>query len=344
MAAVPGGYYLVAADGGVFAFGPGAGYYGSMGGFHLNQPVVAMASTGSGYYLVASDGGIFAFGPGAPFYGSAGGTALNQPIVAMASTGSGYYLAASDGGVFAFGPGAPFYGSTGAQKLNEPVVGMAPAPSSATNGSVTLKVDEARSSVPADGASTVAVTASATSTASGQPLAGDVLTTSTSGSPAAACGSLSPSSAPQGSSGPVNFTYTASTTAGTCTLSVRESSMGLSVSLALTQEPVLVLTSSDNGAHASLQVGDIIEIQLSACESCGYHWGAISPAPNSAVLGYQGETTRNQSGGSGQVGGNVTEVFQFQAVGTGNTTVNLGYFPPGSATPSNTWSASFSVS
>ncbi len=33
------GYWEVAADGGVFAFGD-AGYYGSMGGQHLNQPVV----------------------------------------------------------------------------------------------------------------------------------------------------------------------------------------------------------------------------------------------------------------------------------------------------------------
>ena len=33
------GYWLVAADGGIFTFGD-AGFYGSMGGQHLNAPVV----------------------------------------------------------------------------------------------------------------------------------------------------------------------------------------------------------------------------------------------------------------------------------------------------------------
>ena len=74
MAATPdgGGYWLVASDGGVFAFGD-AGFYGSTGGTALNAPVVGHRRpppTATGYWLVASDGGIFAFGD-APFYGSA---------------------------------------------------------------------------------------------------------------------------------------------------------------------------------------------------------------------------------------------------------------------------------
>ena len=45
MAAAPDGrgYWLVAADGGIFAFGD-AGFYGSTGGIHLNQPIVGMAA------------------------------------------------------------------------------------------------------------------------------------------------------------------------------------------------------------------------------------------------------------------------------------------------------------
>jgi hypothetical protein len=120
------GYWLVARDGGVFAFG-GARFLGSMGGRHLNQPVVAMAATptGRGYWLVARDGGVFAFGD-ARFFGSMGGRHLNQPVVGMAATpkGAGYWLVARDGGVFAFGD-ARFFGSTGGRRLNEPVVGMA---------------------------------------------------------------------------------------------------------------------------------------------------------------------------------------------------------------------------
>ncbi len=121
----PGGYYEVASDGGIFAFGD-AQFCGSTGAIHLNQPIVGMSRTPDekGYWLVASDGGIFAFGD-APFYGSMGGHTLNRPVVGMASTpdGKGYWLVASDGGIFAFGD-AQFYGSTGSIHLNQPIVGM----------------------------------------------------------------------------------------------------------------------------------------------------------------------------------------------------------------------------
>jgi hypothetical protein len=122
-------YWLVASDGGVFAFG-GAGFYGSTGSMTLNKPVVGMAATAdsAGYWLVASDGGIFSFGD-AQFYGSTGAMALNKPIVGMAPTptGKGYWLVASDGGIFSFGA-ANFFGSMGGRPLNQPIVGMAAMP------------------------------------------------------------------------------------------------------------------------------------------------------------------------------------------------------------------------
>ena len=51
------GYWEVAADGGVFAFGD-AGFFGSLGGTHLGSPIVGIARTsdGSGYWEVAADG------------------------------------------------------------------------------------------------------------------------------------------------------------------------------------------------------------------------------------------------------------------------------------------------
>lgn len=71
MAADPttGGYWLDAADGGVFSFD--APFYGSTGSTRLNQPCVGMVSmpSGDGYRFVAADGGIFDFGS-AGFYGS----------------------------------------------------------------------------------------------------------------------------------------------------------------------------------------------------------------------------------------------------------------------------------
>ena len=119
------GYRLVAADGGVFAFGS-AGYHGSTGGMALDRPIVGMAPSpsGGGYWLVGSDGGIFAFGD-APFSGSMGGRPLSAPIVGMSRTytGDGYWLVAKDGGIFAFGD-APFLGSTGGRPLAAPIVGM----------------------------------------------------------------------------------------------------------------------------------------------------------------------------------------------------------------------------
>jgi hypothetical protein len=123
------GYWLSAADGGVFTYGD-AGFAGSAGALRLNAPIVGMAATpdGGGYWLVASDGGIFTYGD-AYFYGSTGAIRLNRPIVGMVATpdGGGYWLVASDGGIFTFGD-ATFYGSTGAMRLNRPVVGMAATP------------------------------------------------------------------------------------------------------------------------------------------------------------------------------------------------------------------------
>ena len=99
------GYWLVAADGGIFTFGD-ATFHGSTGGMRLNAPIVGMAATpdGGGYWLVAADGGIFTFGD-ATFHGSTGGIRLNAPIVGMAATpdGGGYWLVAADGGIFTFG-------------------------------------------------------------------------------------------------------------------------------------------------------------------------------------------------------------------------------------------------
>jgi hypothetical protein len=106
IAALPSGagYWLVAADGGVFNIGA-ARFYGSTGAMRLNKPIVGMAATksGNGYWLVASDGGIFTFGD-AHFYGSTGSLDLNIPIVGIASSVvfRHYLLIASDGETFSF--------------------------------------------------------------------------------------------------------------------------------------------------------------------------------------------------------------------------------------------------
>ena len=131
LAATPdgGGYWQVASDGGIFAFGD-AGFFGSMGGKPLNAGVVGIAATpdGKGYWEVAADGGIFAFGD-AGFFGSMGGKPLNAGVVGIAATpdGKGYWEVAADGGIFAFGD-AGFFGSMGGKALNAPVAGVAATP------------------------------------------------------------------------------------------------------------------------------------------------------------------------------------------------------------------------
>ncbi len=124
-----GGYWLVGADGGVFAHGD-AHFQGSLAGKALNAPIAGISATpdGRGYWLVAGDGGVFAFGD-AHFEGSLAGKPLSKPIVGIASTptGAGYWLVGGDGGVFAQGD-AGFQGSLAGRALNAAIVGITATP------------------------------------------------------------------------------------------------------------------------------------------------------------------------------------------------------------------------
>jgi hypothetical protein len=117
---------MVAADGGIFAFGDAA-FAGSMGGVKLNAPVQSLVPDhdGTGYWLVASDGGVFAFA--APFRGSMGHIRLNRPVTGMIRYGQGYLMVAEDGGIFNFSD-RPFAGSLGADPPQRPIVAVAALP------------------------------------------------------------------------------------------------------------------------------------------------------------------------------------------------------------------------
>ncbi|HEC10686.1 MAG TPA: hypothetical protein ENI86_14150 [Acidimicrobiales bacterium] len=120
------GYYMVGADGGVFAFGD-AVYRGSvpevLPGVTLNAPIVAITVTGSnqGYRMVAADGGMFNFGD-ARYFGSVPevlpGVPLAGPVIDMVASDTGYLIVADDGGIFNFGV-SPFHGSLGATSIPE---------------------------------------------------------------------------------------------------------------------------------------------------------------------------------------------------------------------------------
>ena len=124
------GYWLASADGGVFALGRGARYFGGKAGTRLPAPVAGMAATpdGRGYWLVTTKGQVLAFGDARNF-GSASALHLAQPVVAVVGTvdGRGYWLVGKDGGVFAFGD-ARYFGGAAKLKPGQAVVGMALAP------------------------------------------------------------------------------------------------------------------------------------------------------------------------------------------------------------------------
>jgi hypothetical protein len=123
------GYWVVDAAGNVRAFGRAA-YRGGRPALSVGDAVSTLSGTpsGNGYWLFTKFGRSFAYGD-ARFYGDMGGVHLNGPIVASTATptGRGYYMVGSDGGVFSFGD-ARFHGSMGGSHLNRPIVGLSPTP------------------------------------------------------------------------------------------------------------------------------------------------------------------------------------------------------------------------
>ena len=105
------GYWEVAADGGVFAYGDAA-FNGSLGGDRPAAPIVGMASdraTG-GYWLVAADGTVTAFD--APPVGPQAGPARSARWSPSPPTadGKGVWEVTRAGSVYAYGDAA-FRGS-----------------------------------------------------------------------------------------------------------------------------------------------------------------------------------------------------------------------------------------
>ena len=134
------GYWEVAADGGVFAFGD-AGFYGSWPGRNPQSgttgppwPIIGLVSSpdGRGYTLADRSGtGGYVFGDGDTCRAGPAGGALSAVYTSVAaaadSSGTSCWVATSDGGVFT-GGSAQFYGSMGGHNLEKPIVDMALTP------------------------------------------------------------------------------------------------------------------------------------------------------------------------------------------------------------------------
>jgi len=102
------GYFMVASDGGVFAFGD-AKFEGScpaIGGCSGAAVAVMPDSSGNGYWLVTATGHVYAFGDAMSY-----GSELNAGTVTSAirsPDGKGYWLLLTDGRVGAFGDARSF--------------------------------------------------------------------------------------------------------------------------------------------------------------------------------------------------------------------------------------------
>jgi hypothetical protein len=103
------GYFMVASDGGVFAFGD-AKFEGScpgIGGCVGTAVAVMPDHTGNGYWLVTNMGRVYAFGD-APAYGSPGSQSVQVVNAAATPDGMGYWLLYANGVVVNFGDAVNF--------------------------------------------------------------------------------------------------------------------------------------------------------------------------------------------------------------------------------------------
>jgi hypothetical protein len=100
-----GGYFMVASDGGVFAFGDAhfAGSCPGIGGCSGKAVAVIPDHSGNAYWLVTSTGNVYTFGD-APNFGAPGqGTVTSA---AATPDGKGYWILLGNGEVFAYGDAA----------------------------------------------------------------------------------------------------------------------------------------------------------------------------------------------------------------------------------------------
>ncbi len=102
-----GGYFMVASDGGIFAFGD-ARFEGScpgIGGCRGAAVAVVPDATGNGYWVVTSVGAVYTFGD-ATNYGQPGQQASAVTSATATANGGGYWILDGAGQVFAFGNAA----------------------------------------------------------------------------------------------------------------------------------------------------------------------------------------------------------------------------------------------
>jgi hypothetical protein len=113
-----GGYFMVASDGGVFAFGDAyfAGSCPGIGGCSGAAVAVMPDASGDGYWLITQTGNVYTFGD-APYLGAPGPQSSQITSAVATPSGHGYWILDADGQAFAYGDAKPIGntppGSTG---------------------------------------------------------------------------------------------------------------------------------------------------------------------------------------------------------------------------------------
>jgi hypothetical protein len=109
-----GGYFMVASDGGVFAFGDArfAGSCPGIGGCSGTAVGVVPDASGNGYWLITQSGSVYAFGD-APFYGAPGNQGSPVTSAVRTADGGGYWVLLANGAVYAYGDAASRGGPVG---------------------------------------------------------------------------------------------------------------------------------------------------------------------------------------------------------------------------------------
>ena len=92
------------------------------------------------------------------------------------------------------------------------------------------------------------------------------------------------------------------------------------------------LTEADNGMQITVNSGDAITLTLESNPTTGYSWQVMEI--DNRVLIQDGDPEYKQfSSSEGLVGAGGTETFRFKVVGTGTTTLGLGYMRPWESVP-----------
>ena len=106
-----GGYFMVASDGGVFAFGDAkfAGSCPGIGGCSGAAVAVMPDASGNGYWLVTQSGCVYAFGD-APYFGQPGKQTVPVTSAVRTPDGRGYWIMFANGAISRYGDAA-FYGN-----------------------------------------------------------------------------------------------------------------------------------------------------------------------------------------------------------------------------------------